>query len=359
MLNWQYLIPIISAFIMSLIFTRLAIFFCWKYSLLDHPGEHKRHKKPTPILGGTAVLLSFWLSLLVYHFFYAKGLWDITNSVPYIITGSLLIYLVGLIDDIKPLSAWVKLAVQTLVGLILYNGGLSIDLISIPTYGSASLNGFSAIITIFWVIALSNAINLIDGLDGLATGVSTIALSTMVIIGILFKVESVVALSAALLGAILAFWIFNRFPARIFLGDSGSLLIGYFFAVISLVFPIKSFATAALFMPLVVLGVPLTEAITSFLRRLMAGKNVMKADRRHIFHYLAYAGLTHRQIVTLFYLTGLFFGMISLVMILFSRVWVLTCLVLFMVVIFIIYFILISRMKKENVAHNDEIANRI
>jgi UDP-GlcNAc:undecaprenyl-phosphate GlcNAc-1-phosphate transferase len=156
----------------------------------------------------------------------------------------------------------------------------------------------------------------------------------------------VVMLSLALEGALMAFWLFNRYPAKIFLGDCGSLLIGYIFAVISLVVPIKSFTTAALFMPLVVLGVPLTETASSFIRRLAAGKNVMKADRRHIFHYLAYAGLSQKKIVYLFYLSGLFFGLISIGMLLFNRTLVLSLLLLFMVVIFVIYFIFMARMKK-------------
>jgi UDP-GlcNAc:undecaprenyl-phosphate GlcNAc-1-phosphate transferase len=112
------------------------------------------------------------------------------------------------------------------------------------------------------------------------------------------------------------------------------------------VVPFKSFTTAALFLPLVILGVPLTEAISSFIRRLAAGKSILKADRRHIFHYLAYAGLSPRQIVYLFYLSGLFFGAISIAMSLYYRILVWTILILFMVVIFIIYLIFIGRIRK-------------
>jgi len=331
--------------------TLIIIKLCHKYSIFDHPGgRHKRHKKPTPILGGTTILISFWLGLLFYLVFSDGALMGISESLPHILVGSLIIYGVGLIDDFKPLSAWLKLAAQAAAGLILFMGGLSFNLVNLPVVGEISVNGYSIFITIVWVIALSNAVNLIDGLDGLAVGVSAIASITMVIIGVLFKIDAVVLISLALLGSLLAFWIFNRYPARIFLGDSGSLLIGYFFAVISLVVPIKSYTTAALFMPLLVLGVPLTETITSFLRRLAAGKNIMKADRRHIFHLLAFAGLSYRQIIYLFYLSGVFLGFSSIIMLLFGRGVVLTFLLLFMVVIFIIYFILIARMKKENTA---------
>jgi UDP-GlcNAc:undecaprenyl-phosphate GlcNAc-1-phosphate transferase len=326
--------------------TKAVIALCRRYSLFDHPRRHKRHKVPVPTLGGTAILIAFWVGIIVYLLLDTEAFPGIRTSLPNILIGSLLIYGVGLADDLRPVSAWVKLAAQVAAGLLLYFGGLSINLLSLPILGTTALNGLSVVITVFWVIALSNAINLIDGLDGLAAGVSLIAAAAMMVVGIIYMIDSVILFSLVLEGALLAFWFFNRYPARVFLGDCGSLLIGYIFAVISLVVPIKSFTTAALFMPLVVLGVPLTETVSSFLRRLAAGKNVMKADRRHIFHYLAYAGLSHRQIVYLFYLSGLFFGLISIGMLLFNRMLVLSLLLLFMVVIFVIYFIFMTRMRK-------------
>jgi UDP-GlcNAc:undecaprenyl-phosphate GlcNAc-1-phosphate transferase len=278
--------------------------------------------------------------------FQRDAFWEIEGTLPNIFAASLLIYLVGLWDDFRPLSAWVKLSIQLIAALILYFGGLSINILSLPFFGPTALDGFSVVITVLWVVALSNAVNLIDGLDGLAAGVSLIAAATMVLIGVLYLVHSAVLLSLSLAGALLAFWLFNRYPARIFLGDSGSLLIGYFFAVISLVVPFKSYTTAAMFMPLVALGVPLIETVSSLFRRLAAGRSVMRADRRHIFHYLSHAGLSQRQIVNLFYLLSLFFGLISISMYLFKRTLVLSILTLFMVVIFILYFILLGRMKK-------------
>lgn len=348
MLSVNYLIAFCVALFASFVLSRLAIVICRRFSIYDHPRRHKRHNKPTPILGGTAVLISFWVGVLTFLLLDSGAFPGIRNTLPNILAGSLIIYLIGLWDDLKPINAWVKLIAQAAAGLVLYSGGLSIELLSLPVLGSTALNGLSIVITVFWVIALSNAINLIDGLDGLASGVSIIASVTMAIIGFLFLIDLVVLFSLVLSGALLAFWFFNRHPARIFLGDCGSLLIGYFFAVISLVVPIKSFTTAALFMPLVALGVPLIETAISFFRRLAAGKSIIKADRRHIFHYMAYAGLSEKQITHLFYLSGLFFSFTSIAMLLFDRMLVLTFLLLFMVVIFLIYFILIARMKRIN-----------
>jgi UDP-GlcNAc:undecaprenyl-phosphate/decaprenyl-phosphate GlcNAc-1-phosphate transferase len=344
--EYIYIITPVLSFIMALFLVQGFIKICHRYSIYDRPGFHKRHKQPTPILGGTALIISFWLMVGILLFFDRSSFQEIKPSIIYILAGSLIIYFVGLIDDLRPLSAWSKLIAETVAGLILFWGGLSIKLLSIPGGSSQDLGGLSAIITVFWVICLTNAINLIDGLDGLATGVSMIAAGTMVIIGTLFIIDSVMLLSLILMGTLLAFWIFNRFPAKIFLGDSGALLIGYFFAVISLIVPIKSFTTAALFLPLVVLGVPLTEIVSSLLRRLAAGKNIMQADRRHIFHYLGHAGLSQKQIVNLFYLSGIGFSAISVTMFFYERALVLTFLILFMVVIFLIYFIFILKIIK-------------
>ncbi len=334
------------AFITSLVLVEIIIKISKKYLIYDYPGKHKRHKEPTPNLGGTAILLSSWTAIIISLQISPGSFVEIERAIPNIFLGSMLIYFIGLIDDFHPVGAWIKLGVQVVTGLILYFGGLSIDIISLPLLGTTALDGLSIVITVLWVVILSNAINLIDGLDGLAAGVSIIGFATMVVIGILYAIKSVVMISLSLSGAIFAFWLYNRFPARVFLGDNGSLLIGYFFAVVSLAVPIKSYTTAALFMPLVALGVPLIEAISSFTRRLVAGRNVMAADRRHIFHYMSYAGLSQRQVVYLFYLSGLFFGFISVGMFLFERMLLLTILLLFMVVIFILYFIFIFRMKR-------------
>ncbi len=334
------------SFIFCLALVPAVIKISKKYSLLDYPLLHKRHSKPTPNLGGTAVLISVWAGIFLYFVLSGEILADIKPYLPYIIIGSLIIYGLGVVDDIRALSAWAKLLGQIAVALVLYAGGLTVELLSIPFYGTISLDGWGMLITVLWVVALTNAINLMDGLDGLASGVSVIAAASMTVIGLMYQVTTATLISITLMGALFGFWFYNKYPAKIFLGDCGSLLIGYFFAVLSLLIPIKSFTTAALFVPLVVLGVPLTEAVSSFIRRLVAGKSVMKADRRHIFHYLSFMGLSQRQIVTLFYVSGLFFGGLSIAMSLYRQSLVLTILVLFMVVIFILYFIFISRIKK-------------
>ena len=267
----------------------------------------------------------------------------ISDSLLYVFLGALIIFLVGLSDDLSPLPAWVKLLAQIAAGLTLYLGGLNVELVSTP-YGSVNVGWLSVIITVGWVVVLTNAINLIDGLDGLAGGVSLISAIVMGIIGQLYGVGEPLLFICAMIGFLLPFLYLNRYPARIFLGDSGSLQIGFYFAVVSLVFPIKSFTFTALYVPLLALGVPVLETLSSIIRRAISGKNLMQADRRHLFHYLALAGLSYKQTILVFYSLAAVFGFFALAMFVWDRKIVLGFLVFFMVVIFLLFLILLGKL---------------
>ncbi|MEW5796860.1 MAG: MraY family glycosyltransferase [Candidatus Zixiibacteriota bacterium] len=317
-----------------------------RHGFVDRPGRHKRHHRPVPNVGGVVLFFSLWPAVATCSFLSPALLAGTKSSLLYVFSGALVVFLVGLADDLKPLSAWSKLAAQTAAGLILYLGGLAINPVTIPFAGSYDIGSMSVIITIIWVVMLTNAINLIDGLDGLAAGVSLIACVTLVTIGTLHYAESAVLFANALIGFLAVFLFFNRFPAKIFLGDCGSLQIGYYFAVVSLLVPIKSYTAAALYLPLLALGVPLMETAISFSRRLVSGRNVMKADRRHLFHYLALAGLSPQMVVGIFYVVSAVFGGFALAMYFLNRLIVFGLLVLFMVVISGLFFIFMARMNR-------------
>ncbi|RKX23235.1 MAG: undecaprenyl-phosphate alpha-N-acetylglucosaminyl 1-phosphate transferase [Candidatus Zixiibacteriota bacterium] len=287
-------------------------------------------------------MISLWSGLLVTYLVFPDILLDLSGSILYIFCGALIVFLVGLSDDLIPLSAWTKLLAQICAGLVLYIGGLRIDPVTIPLLGSIEIGGASLLITVVWVVGLTNAINLLDGLDGLAGGVSFIGAATMVVIGYLYGADQVIVLAYAMIGFLAVFLVYNRYPARVFLGDSGSLQIGYYFAVLSLLVPVKSYTAAALYLPLLALGVPLLETLVSISRRLVTGKNVMKADRRHLFHYLALAGLSPRTIVIIFYVLSAIFGLFALAMYYWDRILVFSLLVLFMVVIFVLFYIFMA-----------------
>ena len=346
-MNWTVALSALGVSLLaSLILIHPAIRLAEKYQLLDLPGQHKRHKRATPNIGGVVLFLSLWLSVASCSLVATEFLAELRPSLIYIFAGALIITLVGTADDIKPLSAWIKLLAQIAAGLVVYLGHLAINPITVPFMGSYDIGPWSVLITIAWVVILTNAINLIDGLDGLATGVSLIAALTLAVIGSLYAAGSAVLFAYGLIGFLGVFLFFNRYPAKVFLGDSGSLQIGYYFAIISLLVPIRSYTAAALYLPLMALGIPLLETVISITRRLATGRNVMKADRRHLFHYLALAGLSPRAIVGIFYGLSAVLSLFTLAMYYFDRLTVFGLLVLVMVVIFVLFYIFMTRLSR-------------
>lgn len=337
---------IFTATVVSLLIGAIAIPLLIKaghrFGYLDRPGRHKRHKAPVPYLGGAGLFLAIWGTVAVLHVTHTDTVTELSGMLPFIFGGAILIWVVGFVDDLRSLPAWVKLLVEIVAGIMLYAGGLHIDPISIPFCGQIALGKWSLLITVLWVVGLTNSVNLIDGLDGLAAGCSLIAAVTIAVVGNLYSIGAALLFAYTLIGFLAVFLFYNRYPAKIFLGDSGSLQIGYYFAVLSLMVPLKSFTAAALYLPLMALGVPILESVTSAARRLLQRKSVMKADRRHLFHYLAIAGLTASQIVPIFWSISLMFGLFSLAMFFWDRILVFGFLVLFMVVISAAFFIFVS-----------------
>lgn len=344
MSSWiDYLVPFLLACVLSVLALPMGLKLSAQYGLLDHPGQHKRHKTPTSLAGGSVLYVTFWTTVAVSCLLYPTLWRDLSGVGLYVLAGSTIIYLVGLSDDLQPLSAWVKLLAQVAAGVVLYIGGLKIDPVTVPFLGSYELGSWSILLTIVWVVGLTNAINLIDGLDGLASGVSLIACVTSLVIALLYAVSSEAVFLLAMAGFLVVFLFYNSYPARMFLGDSGALLIGFFFAVISLLVPVKTYTAAALYLPLLALGVPLLEEISSIVRRLLSGRHVMKADRRHLFHYLALAGLSPKKIIAIFYGLSAVFGGFALAMYFWNRLIVFGLLVLFMVVIFGLFAIFMAQ----------------
>lgn len=346
------LIPFAITFLISLAVSWLLLprIISWSHRIdfLDYPGQHKRHKQPVPPSGGIVLFIVFWVTVIPSIFLFYDSFKEILPSVGYIFMGALIILLIGLADDIRPMPAWIKLLAQVAAGLVLSFGGLGSEFLTIP-FSSVEIGNYSVLITIIWVVMLTNAINLIDGLDGLAGGVSLIGAVTIILIGWLYDVGAVLVFMIILAGYLVVFLWYNRHPARIFLGDSGSMQVGFYFAVFSLLFPLKSYTVSALYLPLLALGVPILEVVTSFSRRLVSGKNIMRADRRHLFHYLALFGLSPKKTVYVFYGLSVVYGAAAVAMFYWDRVLVFMLLIVFMVVIFTIFYILLikfGRVKK-------------
>jgi len=329
------------------IFVPLICRIGFRWGMLDMPGAHKRHRFPTPNLGGISIFAGFWIAIIFAYHAYPQLSVEVGPLMYYVVAGGIIIFLTGLIDDLSGLPAPIKLVSQIITGLILYAGGLQIKMLFIPLIGATDLGVFSLPITLLWLVGVTNSINLIDGLDGLAAGVSAIAALALLFIGLYLNLLTVTVFTASMIGVCLVFLYFNHYPAKVFMGDSGSLFLGYLFAVISIIFPIKSYTTAAVFIPLAALGVPILETVVSFVRRTATGQKFYKADNRHLFHYLATIGLSKSQVVWLFYFLSAIFAVFSGSMFIVNKRVVITILVVFMVVIFgILYRFMLAHIRR-------------
>ncbi len=280
--------------------------------------SHERHLHSTPLprLGGVAIFISFSLSMvaaavmgsLIPHLHSAFS----PKTLLIILGPASIVFLLGVYDDLHPVGPYVKFAVQTLAASVLFMGGLRI--LNIPVlFGEHQLPWFVGLpVTILWVLAITNAFNLIDGLDGLAAGSALFSTLVAFAVALLNGYSLVTVMTIALAGAILGFLRFNFNPATIFLGDSGSLFIGFLLSALALAGAQKAPTIVAVAIPVVSFGLPILETSLSILRRLISGRPLFTADREHIHHKLLQHGLTHRQVVIVLYGVSAVFALLSL-----------------------------------------------
>jgi len=278
--------------------------------------ERHLHEVPLPRLGGIAIFFAFLLSVAVAFlanlYSPSLGLGVPIRTLLTILIPATIVFLLGVYDDIYTVGPYLKFAVEGVAATILFVGGLRI--LDLPVLFGPRHFGWTIglPLTILWVIGITNAFNLIDGLDGLAGG--SALFSTMVVFGVaVFSHSSLVSLlSIALAGAILGFLRFNFNPATIFLGDCGSLFIGFMLSALALQGAEKSPTIVAVAIPVVSFGLPILETVLSVLRRLIGGRPVFTADREHIHHKLLERGMSHRQVVIVLYAVSALFALLSL-----------------------------------------------
>lgn len=311
----------IATFVLSLVLAyaltpqvaRIAL----RWRVLDKPSPRKVHARPIPRAGGVALALAFAVALgsvIAIHDLSLKHL-AIDSRIAAFFVAGLLALLLGLCDDVRGLGARWKLAAQIGVALISYAGGIHIHLVALPGIGEITLGWSSLPITVFWFLLIMNALNLIDGLDGLASGITLFVALTLLIV---WNSPSnlIVALSlAALAGASLGFLGHNFHPASIFLGDSGSYFLGYNLAALSVLGSLKSETAVAILIPIIALGVPVIDALWSPVRRFILGQRIFMPDRDHIHHRLLKLGYTHRRAVLMLYAITIAMGVVSLTLI--------------------------------------------
>ena len=298
------------AFLVTLAATPLVIRLAIALGVVDQPDPRKVHTRLMPRLGGLAIFAGY----------VAATVWMMATfrEIKVIMLGALVIVATGLLDDRFGLRPWVKLVGQILAASVVVALGIQAQFIYFPFNSAGSIIEFgwlSIPLSIFWLVGVMNAVNLIDGLDGLAAGVTAIAATTMLILALGMGNLPVVFMAAALIGSLIAFLFFNFHPAQIFMGDTGSLFLGYMMGVLSLL-GFKQVAFTSFVVPLLVLAVPLSDTTFAILRRLLSGRSIAQPDKRHLHHALLALGLSHRQAVLAIYGLSLFFGLSA---ILFSR----------------------------------------
>ncbi|MCT8975802.1 undecaprenyl/decaprenyl-phosphate alpha-N-acetylglucosaminyl 1-phosphate transferase [Clostridium sp. CX1] len=303
-MNKLYVLAVISI-IISAILTPIVKRFAIKIKAIDIPKDNRRiHKKPIPLLGGLAIYFSFILTLIL-----KTG--ELSRSEIGIIIGATIIVIGGFLDDKFDIRPWQKLLIQIASALILVVFGVRILLITNPISSSElyiSVGMLSIPFTIMWVVGITNALNLIDGLDGLAAGVAFISAITIFIIALLNTRAEAAVLTSILAGAILGFLPYNFNPASIFMGDTGAQLLGFLLAAISMEGAIKSAAAFSIVVPILALGIPIYDTLFAMIRRKINGKPIMQADKGHLHHRLLDMGLTQRQAVIIMYLISAVLG---------------------------------------------------
>jgi UDP-GlcNAc:undecaprenyl-phosphate GlcNAc-1-phosphate transferase len=300
-----------------------------RIGVVDHPGGRKVHAAPIPRLGGVALALALTVALGVAVLLEAQQLVgaspDPKGLLP-IITGAALVFAVGLWDDIDPVPARVKLIVELVAALVVAGSGIAITRVTV--IGHTYELGWVAIpLTVGWVLVVANAYNLMDGLDGLAAGLAAIGAATCAIVLLARGEREGAMLLIALVGAIAGFVAYNFHPARIFLGDSGSLLVGFLLGVTAITGQQKGATTLAIGVPLLIFALPIAETSLTVLRRVVAGQRnggpgvvahlrglsqIFQADRAHLHHRLLDGGLSHRRTVVLLYVVAMVLSGIAL-----------------------------------------------
>lgn len=303
------------ALVTSAVLTRTVRDFAVARGWYSVPGSDRHvHTRPTPRLGGVAIFLSLWCTVLLA--WVAEHLGAHGPLIPQltlkILEPATIVFLLGLIDDFRGLSAYLKFAVQAGAAVLLFCNGFGISRLSLLA-GYPHLGWLVALpLTILWVLWITNAFNLIDGLDGLAAGSALFSTVVIAVVAILLHSDAILFLTLALAGAVAGFLRYNFNPASIFLGDCGSLLIGFLLSAIAIAGSQKAPTIVAVAIPIVSLGLPILDVSVALARRFLSCKSLFDADREHIHHKLLGRGISHRQAVLLLYGVSACFGLLSL-----------------------------------------------
>lgn len=325
-------ITFLVSFVLSLVMTPVAIRIAPKIGAIDVPKDARRmHTKAMPRFGGLAIFTGTTVSMAIFLNF--------DSRIIGIMVGGILIYILGVIDDLKNLKPKVKFAGQFAVAIIMYMYDIRIEFISNFFGDGKSYLGtvICFFVTVIWIVGITNTVNLIDGLDGLAAGTSSIASLCIAYVAYIHGMYLVAGSMLALAGGALGFLPYNFYPAKIFMGDGGSLYLGFMLATLSILGPVKSATMVAVIIPVLVLGVPIFDTAYAIFRRIVNKRPIMEADKGHLHHRLINLGYGQRRATLMLYSVS---GIMGVAAVTFSRdLFVETC-GLFAIAFLMIYIFL-------------------
>lgn len=344
-MNTKEIIYLILTFVVAFVFsfaaTPIAYRLAFKVGAVDVPKDKRRmHKKPTPRIGGIAIIFGFLVAICCFG--------RMTRELTAMLVGGAIIAVMGFVDDCKNLDAKLKFVIQIIAALVVMIGGnIRITVFTNPNVFSNSQYlvlpwWLSGIATIIWIVFITNAVNFIDGLDGLAAGVSAIMSVSLVFIAIRVGEYPVAVVGLAIMGACFGFLPFNFNPAKIFMGDTGSTFLGFILATLSIQGVFKSYAVISFAVPLLILGLPLFDAMFAMIRRIYHGQSPMSADRGHLHHRLIDMGFSQKQTVFILYAIS---GVLGITAVLLAEYGTIRALIL---MISVLIFILIQGLSHKN-----------
>ncbi len=304
-----YIFTYLGSFLLAVCITPILIKIAFRFSVTDSPDVRKIHSRPIPRLGGVAIFVPSVVltifALLFSNILSADNLQAAQTKVVVLLGSASFMFFIGLIDDIKSLRAGLKLICQLIAAVVICICGIRINSITLSDWLVLNFGIFSWPLTIIWIVGITNAVNFIDGLDGLAAGIAAIACGVMVILSIYFRQSAMAVMMLAVLGALIGFLFYNINPAKIFMGDCGSLFLGFTLASASVLFNAKSHTLVALTLPILVLGIPIFDTLFSMLRRFLNRRSIFSPDRGHFHHRLLALGFKQRHVIIIAYVMTL------------------------------------------------------
>lgn len=309
-----YLTSFIVSFIFVCIATPILIKIGLKFGFVDQVNQRKIHRGAIPRIGGIGISLGTLLPIFLLFYIHSGIEIRTNNSIFLFFAGGLGISLVGLFDDIRGINAKVKFLFQIAIAVMATLHGALITSLPMP-WGRLELGFFGYILTVFWIIGIINAFNLIDGMDGLSSGITLFSSLTIAMLAIVNGYLPTALVALALAGAVTGFLIYNFNPAKIFMGDSGSMFIGYILAILSLRSQSKAHAVVSILVPIIAMGLPILDTTLAFMRRLLRHQSIFSADKQHIHHFLLSLGFNQRKTVLIMYSISILFTILSMLMI--------------------------------------------